>query len=231
MLASLTAPQWPAEGSGSGVARGEDRGDVIAPLPTAALWKPLRGRTLMRSPVVKRQTIPQSGFLAFFPLAWCRHSQHAVVYSGFISVSGRRLDVSAPNTYGGSTAVEMTIAERLCPVLCDLETYRCPHAVLLNREAARFPCASECQVRGRGSTHQLSVTLAAYTGAGVGVQSIAQGQDKVPMCSWAFADAGRHHCRALSPGSSYGDPVRPQARLLPSLHCGGTSPYRRPSLV
>ena len=67
--------------------------------------------------------------------------------------------------------------------------------------------------------------------SGGGVQSIAQGQDKAPMCSWAFADAGRQHCRARSPGSSYGDPVRPQARPLPSLNRGGTSPYRTPSLV
>jgi hypothetical protein len=92
----------------------------------------------------------------------------------------------------------MTIAERRGTVLCALETYRYPHTVLLNREAARLPCASECQVRVRGSTRQLSVAVAAYTGAGAGVQSIAQGQDTAPMCSWAFADAGRHHGRAQS---------------------------------
>ena len=83
----------------------------------------------------------------------------------------------------------MAIAERLCTVLCDLETYRCPPTVLLKREAARLPCASECQVRVRGSTRQLSVAFAACTGAGAGVQSNAQGQGQAPMCSWAFRDA------------------------------------------
>jgi hypothetical protein len=143
----------------------------------------------MRTPVVKRQTTPKSGFLTFFPLGWARRSRHSVTRSGLISVCWRRRYVSAPNTSGGSTAIEMTIAERLGIVLYDLETYRDPHTVLRKREAARLPCASECQVRGRGSTRQLSVAFAACTGAGAGVQSIARGQGQAPMCSWAFRDA------------------------------------------
>jgi hypothetical protein len=123
------------------------------------------------------------------------------------------------------------MAARRGPVLCALATYRGPHAVLLTREAARCPCASEGQVRGRGSTPHLSGTLAASPGAGVGGQSIAQGQAKGPRCSWACADAGRPHGSALAPGASSGAPVRPQARRLPALTWGGTSPYRRPSLV
>ena len=69
----------------------------------------------------------------------------------------------------------MAIAERLCTVLCDLETYRCPHTVLLNREAARVPCASSLQARGRGSTRHPCATIAACLGAGAGVQSTAEG--------------------------------------------------------
>jgi hypothetical protein len=44
-------------------------------------------------------------------------------------------------------------------------------------------CASEAQVRGRGSTRSPSGTFAIWTGARAGVQSNAQGQGKVPMCS------------------------------------------------
>ena len=68
----------------------------------------------------------------------------------------------------------MAIAERLCLVLYDLETYRCPHTVLRNRKAARRPCASELQARGRGSTHHPRATIAVGQGAGAGVQSTAE---------------------------------------------------------
>jgi len=51
-------------------------------------------------------------------------------------------------------------------------------------------CASEAQVRVRGSTQLPRVALAVCTGAEAGVQSNAQGQGIAPMCSGAFADAG-----------------------------------------
>jgi hypothetical protein len=43
-------------------------------------------RTLMRSPVVKRQTTPWSGFFAFFPLFQGRRRQQPVSCPDFISV-------------------------------------------------------------------------------------------------------------------------------------------------
>jgi hypothetical protein len=50
-------------------------------------------------------------------------------------------------------------------------------------------CASEAQVRGRGSTRYPLGTFATKIGAGVSVQSHAQGQGQAPMCSWAYRDA------------------------------------------
>lgn len=47
---------------------------------------------------------------------------------------------------------EMAIAERLCTVLCDLETSRCPRTVLFKGQAERGSFARESQVRVRGST-------------------------------------------------------------------------------
>ena len=83
----------------------------------------------------------------------------------------------------------MAMAERRGLVRCALETSLCPHTALGKGGAARLPCTSECQVRGRGRTRPPSVTLAVCTGAGAGVQSNAPGQGTAPMGSWAFADA------------------------------------------
>jgi hypothetical protein len=76
--------------------------------------------------------------------------------------------------------------------LCDLETSRYPHTVLFNREAARFPCASSVQARGRGSTRHPWATIAACQE----LERVSNQPQKVqgawPMCSWAFIDAARH---------------------------------------
>jgi hypothetical protein len=50
-------------------------------------------------------------------------------------------------------------------------------------------CASEAQVRVRGSTRSPAGTFAPKTGAGASVQATAQGQGKAPMGSGAFGDA------------------------------------------
>jgi hypothetical protein len=58
-----------------------------------------RRRTLMRTPFVKGQTHPLSGFLLFIPpYEFWRH-QHLVSCSDLISVHGRQRCVAAPNTY------------------------------------------------------------------------------------------------------------------------------------
>ena len=46
----------------------------------------------------------------------------------------------------------MAIAERRGPVLCDLETSRCPRTVRLKEQAERGSFTREFQVRVRGST-------------------------------------------------------------------------------
>ena len=89
-------------------------------------------------------------------------------------------------------------------------------------------CASEAQVRGRGSPRSPSGTFATNRGAGAGVQSNAQGQGTAPMGAWAFGDAMIHRCKARSPGWPHSDPVRPQAHLRPSLSHGEICPYRTP---
>jgi hypothetical protein len=100
------------------------------------------GITLMGSPVVKRQTLPRSGFLPFFsavvqaerrsPLATC---------SVVISVCWC-LDGAAPNTYGGSLAAVTTSAETTPSGCCDLETYLYPRTVLCKEAAERHAFAS-----------------------------------------------------------------------------------------
>ena len=74
-------------------------------------------------------------------------------------------------------------------VLCALETYLSPHAVLCQRGAAHVVCASELQVRERGSTRQPAPTIAVYQGARAGVQSTARDQGKTPLSCFAFHDA------------------------------------------
>jgi hypothetical protein len=59
--------------------------------------------------------------------------------------------VTAPNTYGGSIAVETTIAG-LLSVPYDLEAYPYPHTVLRKVVAEGVAFTSSAQVRVRGST-------------------------------------------------------------------------------
>ena len=56
----------------------------------------------MRPPVVKRQTTPRSGFLAFFPLGWSRRSRPLGTCPDLLAVCRDRPHVAAPHTAGGS---------------------------------------------------------------------------------------------------------------------------------
>lgn len=88
--------------------------------------------------MVKRQTLPESGFLPIFsaavqaerrvPLATC---------SVFLSV-GWGAQVAAPTTYRGSPAMGMAITERIGMVLWALEASLYPHTVLLQGKAAHL---------------------------------------------------------------------------------------------
>jgi len=73
---------------------------------------PVQGLTLMRPPIVKRQTTPRSGFLALFPLGWSWRSRHPVACADVIATDGRRQRVAAPNTSCDALVVAMTRAEK-----------------------------------------------------------------------------------------------------------------------
>ena len=148
-------------------------------------------RTLMRPPVVKRQTTPQSGFCALFREAL----GHALSVSGhvfrlhccrLVPPTGRhhtRMEGLPPS--------ERAVAEEAGVVLCARETYLGPHAVLGKEVAARVPFASEVQGRGRGSTRSPETTIAARIGAGAGGQAKPRAQGQRPLRSSACHDAMR----------------------------------------
>jgi hypothetical protein len=77
----------------------------------------------------------------------------------------------------------------------------------LQKKGYTSRCASEVQARVRGSTQQPAHTFALWTGARAGVQSHAQGQGTVPMCSLACVDARRLGCQSTDARLS---PSRPR---------------------
>jgi hypothetical protein len=55
--------------------------------------------TLMRTPVVKRQTPPKGGFLCFFPQSWSWRRSSLATCAVLVSLSRYGHRVSAPHTY------------------------------------------------------------------------------------------------------------------------------------
>jgi hypothetical protein len=165
----------------------------------------------MRTPVVKRQTPPKSGFFPIFsagiqaecrsPLATC---------SVFIAVCWRT-DMAAPHTYGGSLVAVTTSVETALSSLYALETSLYPHTALCKGEHARNPFSSSCQGRGRGSTRGPCATLAAENRAGADVQARGPAWGVRPRCSCAVTTQCLRHCHAPSSGLSQARPVRRQA--------------------
>jgi len=159
-------------------------------------------RPQRRPPVVKRQTTPRSGFFAFFPpwRSWCSHPLATcsdLVSLGWCGAHGlhhTRIEGRAPSQWRLPRAV---VGSRR-PRNLSVPSYR-----PMQKKGYRSLCASEVQVRVRGSPRQPSGPSTSWTGARVGVQSNAQGQGKVPMCSWAFGDAmsasGQSTLARLSP--------------------------------
>ncbi len=169
-----------------------------------------------RSPVVKRQTLPKSGFFQFFSaVLQAERSPSLATCSVFIAVSWCT-NVATPNTYGGSLAAVTTSAETTPGGLCDRETSLYPRTVLGKEAAERVPFASEFQARGRGSTRQPDTTIAVGTRAGADVQSQGRAQGERPLCSWACATPCDQHDRARYPGASRERPVRRWAHPLRS---------------
>ena len=113
----------------------------------------------------------------------------------------------------------MAVTEKAGVVLCALETYLCPHAVLGKGVAARVPFASEVQARGRGSTRRPETTIAARIGAGAGVQSKPRVQGERPMRFYAFSDAMRWSLQSALPVAAHNHlEAGPQTKALVGPH-------------
>jgi hypothetical protein len=135
----------------------------------------ITSRTLMRPPVVKRQTLPKSGFCQFFPLCFrpsavrlsgnvfCLHFRPLVhprdCTKHFLRVSRHRDGGDRAGWYSS-----------LCPRNFSVPSYRPTQT-----RGCTSSCASEAQVRVRGSTRSPSGAVAPNTGVGAGVQSHAAG--------------------------------------------------------
>jgi hypothetical protein len=115
----------------------------------------------MRPPLVKRQTPPESGFCIFFRR----------VGPGVVRLSHRvRTWLLCPGT--DTLCLHHTLMAARSPscwrvqrhgdaMLCGLATSPCPPPVRGTVAAQRRACASESQVRGRGSTHGAGAPRAA----------------------------------------------------------------------
>ncbi len=149
----------------------------------------------MRSPVVKRQTLPQSGFCQFFSaVLQAKRSPPRATCSVCMAVCWCT-NVTAPHPACGSPAIKMAATARVGRV----GTQQGRALPIQAREPA-----SKQPRRGR-----------------------AQGL-------WAQRRAstpGGPHGRARLPGGAQRDPVRRQARLLPSLHAGASGRARTPPPV
>ncbi len=77
----------------------------------------------------------------------------------------------------------------VCVTLYGLATYLCPHTVLCNEQAERPLCASEGQVRVRGSTHHSDMTIAVIEESECASNQRTGLREKAPTCSYAFNDA------------------------------------------
>ena len=145
-------------------------------------------RTLMRTPFVKRQTSPGSGFCTFFPpcRSWGSHPLATcsdVVSLGWCSAHGLHqtlIEGLPPSPWRWPRAV----VGSLRPSNISVPSYR-----PMQKRGDISLCASEVQVRVRGSPQEPSGTSTSWTGARGGVQANAPGQSTVPMGSWAFGDA------------------------------------------
>src|SRR5262245_22457699 len=92
--------------------------------------------------------------------------------------------------------------------LYSLETFLCPHAVLLKGVAEQGLFASECQARVRGSTRQSRWTIAVCSGAEAGIQSKRRARGKRPTDACAFVDAMDALFQSVLSGCSHWWPVR-----------------------
>jgi hypothetical protein len=160
--------------------------------------------TRMRSPPVKRQTIPMSGFFLFFPLTG----------PGAVDSQSRVL-TRFPDAGANPAWLHHTRLEALSPpwwrlqstvgvLLCGLEMMRCPRTGLFTGVARPVRRARESQARERGSPRPLS-RLSPRMKEPERVSNHSPGLwDTKPMRTLAFRDAVQqdleHACDRLLPG-------------------------------
>jgi hypothetical protein len=106
-----------------------------------------------------------------------------------------------PPTGADRTWLHQTLLEALSPwrqrwqrdvwvTLYGRETYLCPPTVLVNAQAAQLWCASEGQVRVRGSTRHADMPIAVIEESECVSNPRPGLREKAPPCSYACNDAG-----------------------------------------
>jgi hypothetical protein len=114
----------------------------------------------------------------------------------------------------------MASAESRDTVVCALETYLYPHTVLLKRGATR-PHAPVRLRFGGGAAHRNHQQLPPYGQEREQASNQTRKVRAKGLCALERSSTQEvHQCRARLPGCAHRDPVRLQARLLPSLSCG-----------
>jgi hypothetical protein len=135
--------------------------------------------------------------------------------------------VAAPHTSGGATAMAMAMAESRGTGFCALEPSWYPHPVLCKRGAAHLgaPVSARC---GCGAAHRNPQARPQDEEARAHASHHTRRVRAQGLCAPKGSPTQAvPHARARLPGSAHRDPVRRQARLLPSRSSGDTSPYRR----
>ena len=128
---------------------------------------------------------------------------------GVVSIQLRAL-TSLPQTGADSTWLHHTRMETRSPsrwrvqsnsrsVLCGLDTSRCPHPVLCKKAAERVACASELQVRVRGSTRHPEVTSPSAEESARASNQRPGLRDVEPPGAYAFHDAVAQDCQSSGP--------------------------------
>jgi hypothetical protein len=152
------------------------------------------------APRCQETDYPYERIFCFVPPSRFWRSHPLAPWSDLISLGRCSAHVSAPNPYGGSTAIPVAIAERVRTVLCALETSRYPHTALLKRRAAHL-CAPVSSGFGGGAahSHHQSVSPARQE------QEEASNQTRRVRANrlWAHGRSsthGGHRCSARSPG-------------------------------
>ena len=125
----------------------------------------------------------------------------------------------------------MAVTESIGMVLCALETYLSPHTVLRKRGAAHL-CAPVRLRFGGGAAHGHHQGLSPYGQEREQASKHTRRVRAKRLCAQERSSTHEvPHGRARGPGCAHRDPVRLQARLLPSLSSGERGPDRtRPSV-